>query len=624
MTYNKKGFIGLINSILYSRILIVDDNKANLLVLNAILKPKGYHVDKAISGDEALKLCLKNDYDLFILDVQMPNMNGFELAENLKSINRTKEIPIIFLTAISKNDKFSIKGYKIGAIDYLTKPINDELLLLKVDLFLELYHQKKHIKSLNNDLDKKVEERTKLLNLKSEFLGGILTSIKNQIALIDDEGNIVLTNKAWDKFSKKNPIDAIFRGAIGENYFNKIKKENNDPIFLLVSEAYRRVLNGLENNFQMEYQCKLTTDIRWFFIDLTPYGDKNGIVISIADITNRKNIEESIRLNESKLKDIVNNISDAIFSVDNDFIITSWNRSCENIYGYTEKEALNKKMDELLKTEFIHFSNKEITNKLKDKKGWSGEIIQLNKIGKPLFVNANYKIIYNNKKDNIGITILNKDITRVRKNEIELTNALILGEETERKRIASNLHDGLGQYLSGLRMQLQVIKEDVEEEYYTNLISLVDTAIKEYRSVSHNIIPPNLTQDGFVEAVKLTCSKLNSDTVKFTIKSNLEHIKITSEIEMELYRITQELINNALKHANAQKIDITFNINESKMLSIKIIDNGDGFDVEKNVNNTKTGIGLKNILSRIHFLKGTINITSKIGIGSQFIIKIKL
>ena len=93
---------------------------------------------------------------------------------------------------------------------------------------------------------------------------------------------------------------------------------------------------------------------------------------------------------------------------------------------------------------------------------------------------------------------------------------------------------------------------------------------------------------------------------------------------MELYRITQELINNALKHANAKTIEIKLSLNKQNVLSIDFKDDGDGFDVEKSLNKLKKGIGLKNILSRIHFLKGTIKINSELGKGTHIDINIKL
>lgn len=122
------------------KILIVDDKQENLISLSAVLKNSGYSTDSALSGKEALGLLLKNNYGLLILDVQMPEMNGFELAELIKGNSKTQNIPLIFLSANIDNREFFKTGHKVGALDYLTKPVDEEMLILKVRNFLQLHH----------------------------------------------------------------------------------------------------------------------------------------------------------------------------------------------------------------------------------------------------------------------------------------------------------------------------------------------------------------------------------------------------------------------------------------------------------------------------------------------------
>jgi PAS domain S-box-containing protein len=619
-SYNKsKNGVDLNHLEIISRILIVDDNRANLLGLNSILKSKGYKIDEALSGEEALMLCLKHNYDLFILDVQMPDMNGFELAENLKSINRTKEIPIIFLTAISKEEKFTIQGYKVGAVDYLKKPINDELLLLKVNLFLELYRQKKSIAASIKSLDKEINIHSKLLEQRTEILDGIFNNASVGIAILSLEGLIIDNNNNFCKI-----FGCTDNNMVGLNYNDFVKDESAIKIY----NVYAKLKTWKHKKFDETYLHITKNGVEKYFnlkASIIKYSELNDcVLIMVDDVNDNLLSQKKILLNEKKLKDIINNISDAIFSVDSDFVITSWNLSCENIYGFSEKEAINQPMDKLLQTEYIHYSHKQITNDLEKKNIWKGEIRQRDKRGGNVFINANYKIIENRENDKHIITILNKDITNIRKNEIELTNALILGEETERKRIATNLHDGLGQYLSGLRMHLQILKGDVDDESYNKLISFINTAIKEYRSVSHNIIPPSLSQDGLEGALKLTCDKLSSGDIKIKFTSNLRGYKLEKVVEIELFRVCQELINNALKHSKAQNINLSASISKSKLFSLSIIDDGCGFDVDKSINAGKKGIGLKNILSRIHLLKGKIKINSEKNKGTEVVIKIRL
>ncbi len=140
-------------------ILIVDDKKENILPLRKILDLHGIESDAAESGEQALLKTLKNDYSLIIMDVQMPGMDGFEVAETLSGSNRTKDIPVLFLSAINKEKKYIFKGYASGAVDYITKPVDPDLLMLKVKTFLKLYQQQKELKNTRDLLSIEIEIR---------------------------------------------------------------------------------------------------------------------------------------------------------------------------------------------------------------------------------------------------------------------------------------------------------------------------------------------------------------------------------------------------------------------------------------------------------------------------------
>ena len=127
-------------------ILLVDDRLENLLALEGFLGDEDYTLFKATSGQEALRLVLKHDFDLILLDVQMPEMDGFEVAKLLRSKKKSEDIPIIFITAISKERKYIDKGYEVGAENYLFKPIEPEVLKDKVNASLRYHNYKKRMK----------------------------------------------------------------------------------------------------------------------------------------------------------------------------------------------------------------------------------------------------------------------------------------------------------------------------------------------------------------------------------------------------------------------------------------------------------------------------------------------
>ncbi len=162
-------------------ILLVDDNPKNILALEAILDSLGENLVKASSGQEALRCLLYQDFAVILLDVQMPGIDGFETAALIRQRPRSHNTPIIFLTAFSKSDQFIFKGYALGAVDYLFKPLEPTILLSKIKVFVELFKKTEEVKkqaaeiaSLNRELETRVLERTTQLEaanrLKDELL----------------------------------------------------------------------------------------------------------------------------------------------------------------------------------------------------------------------------------------------------------------------------------------------------------------------------------------------------------------------------------------------------------------------------------------------------------------------
>lgn len=129
-------------------VLIVDDREENLIALEAVLSDLDIQIEKARSGEETLTYLLHKEAALILLDVQMPGMNGYETAELIRSRKKTKLIPIIFVTAISREDKFVFKGYETGAIDYLLKPIDPYILKSKTNVFMQLYKKEIQLKNM--------------------------------------------------------------------------------------------------------------------------------------------------------------------------------------------------------------------------------------------------------------------------------------------------------------------------------------------------------------------------------------------------------------------------------------------------------------------------------------------
>ncbi len=145
-------------------ILAVDDVEANRVSLQYLIDEYLEDIDLvlATSGEEALKITYTKDIDIIILDIQMPDMDGFEVAKYLKSNPKTKNIPIIFLTAAFKEEEFKQKGFEIGAIDYLTKPIENHQFINKLKLYIEIILKTKQLEAVNDDLYKALQKEIQL------------------------------------------------------------------------------------------------------------------------------------------------------------------------------------------------------------------------------------------------------------------------------------------------------------------------------------------------------------------------------------------------------------------------------------------------------------------------------
>ncbi len=170
-----------------AKLLIVDDLPENLLALEALIKREDRTVYKALSADEALSLLLQHEFAMAILDVQMPGMNGFELAELMRGTEKTKNIPIIFVSAAGRELNYAFKGYESGAVDFLHKPLDIHAVKSKVNVFVDLYRQSKAMKQQLEALEQARREQEALL----QQLQSTQLELEQAVRMRDDFMSIV-------------------------------------------------------------------------------------------------------------------------------------------------------------------------------------------------------------------------------------------------------------------------------------------------------------------------------------------------------------------------------------------------------------------------------------------------
>lgn len=263
-------------------ILIVDDNHSNLYSLKKLLESKDFQVDTADSGEEALGKALKNDYALIILDVQMPDMDGFEVAETLAGYSKTKEVPIIFLSAVNTEKRFITRGYASGGKDYVTKPVDPEILLLKVKTFYNLQEQNIAMKKTQQSLELEVKgRRESQVTMKSQIdhFHLMLESLPQIAFTLNQEGIVDFVNVKWYQYSDS------------EQSFPETHPD--DPNIKEEFERCKKKGKALE--LEVRIKNVETGNYRYHLLRVTPVHEDNVIknwVGTFTDIDDQKKVEK--------------------------------------------------------------------------------------------------------------------------------------------------------------------------------------------------------------------------------------------------------------------------------------------------------------------------------------------
>jgi PAS domain S-box-containing protein len=270
-------------------LLLVDDRPQNLLALEAILEPLGHELVTATSGEQALRILLqRDDFAVILLDVQMPDLDGFEVAEVIKERDRTRTIPIIFLTALSKEERHVFRGYEIGAVDYVFKPFDREILRAKVGVFVELWEKNEQIREQAEQLA--AQELAELRRTSAERYRQLADAMPQIVWTSNADGEATYFNRRWFEYTGTS------EDAADAHSWTLVVHPNDLPA--VIARREQTLADG--SVFEVEYRFRAADGTyRWHLGRAIPIRTDDGSIDfwigTATDIDDRKRIEEAQR-----------------------------------------------------------------------------------------------------------------------------------------------------------------------------------------------------------------------------------------------------------------------------------------------------------------------------------------
>ncbi len=330
------------------------------------------------------------------------------------------------------------------------------------------------------------------------------------------------------------------------------------------------------------------------------------------------------QLGETRYKDLANLLPQLVVEFDEMGHFTFINDIGREFIGYSKYEINNGlTIFDLIHTDDFKSFKEEYLYLIEGGINRGQEYRIITKKGETFFMVFYLKLIEIEQDSSPGLRGFIIDITERKRLENKVLSAVLETEDKERRRYSEDLHDGLGPLLSTIKLYVNQMKSSkvtkAEEKEYLDISNqLLDDAISTTRSIANNILPGSIVDNGIIAAVNTFCHHLNkAGDIKISFNHNFDK-RLEKNLEINLYRIITELINNTIKHANAATINISLLIMDDK-ISLKYIDDGVGFNME----NIKHGLGLGNIINRSLSLNGEYDFNSGESNGMTFNLNIK-
>jgi PAS domain S-box-containing protein len=501
-------------------ILMVDDQPAKLLSYEVMLGGLGENLIKANSAKEALEVLLKTEVAVVLMDVSMPELDGFQLAAMIRQHPRFQRTAIIFVSAVHLTDLDQLKGYEHGAVDYISVPVVPELLRAKVRVFADLHRKTRQLEALNRELEQRVLERTEELATKANLLLQLNAELvgRNQEldAIVSTAPDVIFSSQGDGCYEYVSERFHEYTGGpvVPSQSVNWLDYVHSDDVERVRAGWMQCVQSG--GSYEAEYRLRSTQGVyRWFRSRAVPIRDARGCIVkwygTCSDIHDSKLLEQSIRDSATELEKMV-----------------------------------DSRTDELRR----------------------------------------------------------------------LSVRLMTLQDQERRRIARDLHDGLGQELAVAKMVLDRMllqkSATTSDDAWAQASGIIDRAIQQVRTMSHLLHPPLLDEVGLLSALAWYVDGL---TKRSGIETSLDvqppdFPRLATEVETAVFRIVQEALTNVFRHSEAHNVWITLTQREG-MISVAVRDNGKGIGKKvADLRPDSVGVGIGGMKQRAKELGGELRLTN--------------
>ncbi len=694
------------------RILIVDDTPSNLETLDTYFEEFGFKMMMAKSGQSALKRIQYAKPDIILLDVLMPDIDGFELCRRLKASEDTRNIPVVFMTSLVET-KHKVKAFEVGAADYITKPFQLEEVIARIQTHLtlrdfqqqlevknvqlqqEIYERKQAedaLQRVNDELEERVERRT--ADLKAEIVERKQT--EKELRASEERFRQVTVSISDHIYVSEVSADGIYKNRYLSPHIEALtgypcEKFETDWGFwasTIIHSTDRttaaaqaaRLARGQSS--ETEYRIERANGEVIWVRDSARVRDNGAYKIIygvIGNITERKQAEEAIRKLAQELEQRVTRRTQELSALYDVTAVAGESLDLTATLERVLKQVLKAMPSDMGMIHLLDEARESLH--LTVQQGLSPDIVAqkstvplengladwIIKLNEPLIVpnvatdpRARQLPGIDPETAYIGVPIrsggrvlgvlgvLLKDVELSQPNINEMSLLMSISDhvgvviesaqlrqrveeaavQEERSRLARELHDSITQSLYSLTLFAEWGQDLYESQKFEalkeRLIEISDTAqqaLKEMRLLLYELRPAILEQDGLIGALQRRL-----DTVEkrsgVMISLEIEPLdRLPTAMELGLYRIAQEALNNALKHAVATQLTLRLCV-EGKQIILEIEDNGTGFVPKAVVN--KGGLGLISMQERAEQLGGVLTIVSKPGTGTRIKVTVEV